>query len=69
MKGGENMPAKKEMMGCCGMHKAKGAGMLILGALILVNVYWPFADWGAFIGWILVLVGILKMLMPHKYHG
>lgn len=60
---------KKEMMGCCAMHRMKGVGMLVVGLLILVNVYWPFLDWGTFVGAILALAGLLKLIMPHKYHG
>lgn len=60
---------KKEMMGCCMMHKMKGWGMIVVGLLVLANVYWPFLDWGTFIGILLVLAGISKLAMPHKYHG
>jgi uncharacterized membrane protein HdeD (DUF308 family) len=59
--------AKKEMMGCC-MHKGKGVAMIILGLLVLGNVYWPMLSWPAFIGWIIVVGGVLKMLMPHKHY-
>ncbi|MFZ1971119.1 MAG: hypothetical protein WAU65_03000 [Candidatus Nanoarchaeia archaeon] len=60
---------KKEMMDCCTGHKMKGVGILLIGLLVLSNVYWPFLDWGTFIGIILVLAGIAKLVMPHKYHG
>lgn len=59
--------AKKEMMGCC-MHKGKGIAMALLGLLVLGNVYWPMVTWPTFIGALLVILGILKMLMPHKHH-
>jgi uncharacterized membrane protein HdeD (DUF308 family) len=52
--------------GMC-MHKQKGVGMLVLGVLILINVYWPMLTWGAFIGWVAVLGGLAKLLMPHKH--
>jgi uncharacterized membrane protein HdeD (DUF308 family) len=60
--------AKKEgMMGCC-MHKAKGIGMVILGLLILGNVYWEIVDWPMFWGWILIILGALKIFMPHQHY-
>jgi len=47
-------------------HKYKGAGMFVLGLLVLANVYWAHFDWATFIGAILALVGLLKLLMPMK---
>jgi uncharacterized membrane protein HdeD (DUF308 family) len=47
-------------------HVYKGAGMLVLGLLILANAYWGFLTWGAFIGAFLALGGFIKLLMPHK---
>ena len=61
-KGGENK-MHDEMHG---MHKMKGVAMLVLGLLILANVYLEFLTWAAFIGALLVLGGLLKLLMPHK---
>jgi uncharacterized membrane protein HdeD (DUF308 family) len=49
-----------------GMHKMKGVGMLVLGFLILANVYWGLLNWAAFIGTLLVLGGLLKLLLPCK---
>lgn len=46
-----------------GMHKGKGAMMLVLGLLVLANVYFLSLDWATFIGAVLVLVGIVKLLM------
>ena len=63
VKGGDKMA---KMKGMC-MHKQKGWAMLVLGVLILINVYWPMLTWGAFIGWVAVLGGLLKLLMPHKH--
>jgi len=37
--------------------------MLILGLLVLANVYAVNLDWATFIGAILVLGGIVKLLM------
>lgn len=63
--------AKEMMGGDWGMHKKMmGLKILILGGLILVNVYWPFMDWAQFIGWVLVLAGFLKLIMmPMKHKG
>jgi uncharacterized membrane protein HdeD (DUF308 family) len=47
-------------------HKYKGAGMLVLGLLVLANVYWLNLDWATFIGALLVLGGLLKFVMPMK---
>ncbi len=54
----------KEMnKGHGGMHmKHKGAMMFVLGGLILLNVYLIKLEWGAFIGGLLVLGGLIKML-------
>lgn len=56
--------AKEMMHGDWKMHKKMmGVKMLILGALVLGNVYWPMLTWPAFIGWILVLAGLFKLSM------
>jgi uncharacterized membrane protein HdeD (DUF308 family) len=57
---------KKGMMKCCAGHKGKGFAMLLLGALVLGNVYWFMMSWPVFVGWIFVLAGVLKILMPDK---
>jgi len=49
-----------------GMHKMKGVGMLVLGLLILANAYLEFLTWAGFLGVLLVLGGLLKLLMPMK---
>lgn len=49
-------------------HKGKGAGMLVLGLLILANVYFAVADWWTFFGALLVLAGFVKLVMPMKKH-
>jgi len=47
------------------MHKKKMAWkMLILGALILANSYWQVFTWVNFIGWIIVIAGIVKLCKP-----
>jgi uncharacterized membrane protein HdeD (DUF308 family) len=50
--------AKEEMK----WHKCKGWIMVVLGLLILANAYWAVLGWDYFIGIILVLVGIIKLL-------
>lgn len=69
--------AKKEMMmdeEHSGMHKKMmkmiGCKMLVLGILVLGNVYWPMLTWPAFIGWVLVVAGISKLAFPYccKHH-
>lgn len=57
---------KKGMMECCKSPRGKGFGMLIFGALVLGNVYWFMLSWSVFFGWLLVLAGFLKMIMPNK---
>jgi len=57
-----------KMQGFCKMHmKMMGCKMLVLGALVLANNYWKIVDWTAFIGGLLVIAGVVKMIMPmHK---
>jgi uncharacterized membrane protein HdeD (DUF308 family) len=58
---------KKEMRGELGrMHRKTAGIMLVLGLLVLANVYWPVFTWGEFIGGVLVLGGLLKLLLSHK---
>jgi len=49
-----------------GMHKMKGVVMTVLGLLVLANVYLGLLTWAGFIGVLLVLGGLLKLLMPCK---
>ena len=56
-----------------GNHKWHGAKKLLLGLLILANVYYIKWDWATFIGSLLVLFGLWKMMMPgygccHDHH-
>jgi uncharacterized membrane protein HdeD (DUF308 family) len=60
--------AKKEMTDAehWSMHKNwKGCKMLVLGALVLINVYWPMVSWSKFIGGVLILAGLLKLATPY----
>ena len=45
-----------------GMYKHKGVAMLILGALILANVYWIELEWGVFVGGVFILGGLVKLI-------
>jgi uncharacterized membrane protein HdeD (DUF308 family) len=44
-------------------YKCISFGMIIIGVLILANVYWYLISWPVFIGWVFILTGILKLLM------
>ncbi len=48
------------MKGHCG--KGKGVKALILGLLVLANVQWSIVSWGAFVGIILILAGLVKLM-------
>jgi len=54
----EHWKMHKKMMGC---------KMLVLGVLVLANNYWKVVDWTAFIGGLLVIAGVMKMIAP--MHG
>lgn len=61
------MAKKQEVCEMCpGCHgkKSKGWTMLILGIIALINAYMPFMSWGALIGIVLVILGIIKLAMP-----
>lgn len=65
------MAAKKmdEMHGeCCAEHKKKkGIMLFVLGILIVANAYWQVFDWAMFIGLIVAIAGIIKLVKPmHK---
>ncbi|MDO8623341.1 MAG: hypothetical protein Q7R52_03770 [archaeon] len=64
------MPRKEKMNGeCCGGKHMKwmGGKMLVLGLLILANAYLIVVDWSVFIGIIVALAGLFKLIMPmHK---
>jgi len=48
------------------MHKGKGVMALVLGLLILANAYWSIVSLANFVGIILVIAGLVKLLMPKK---
>jgi len=55
--------AKNDMMCKYCPHKGHGVKMLILGLIVLANVYWPFMGWWTLIGVLLVLGGLFKLMM------
>jgi uncharacterized membrane protein HdeD (DUF308 family) len=46
--------------------RGKGFALIVLGALVLGNIYWFMMSWPVFVGWLFVLAGVLKVLMPNK---
>jgi uncharacterized membrane protein HdeD (DUF308 family) len=60
------MPREKEeyMM----HHGFKVSMMIIVGLLILANAYWKFTTWDYFIGGLLVLFGLIKLMMMPMHH-
>lgn len=47
-------------------HKGKGGIMLVLGLLVLANAYWNVLPWGMFVGLVLALAGLVKLLIRKK---
>lgn len=62
------MAKKVSKKNVCECHHGHGWGMLVLGALVLANAYWPMLSWPVFIGAAAVIGGLSKMMMPccHK---
>ena len=52
--------------GMCG--KCHAGKLLVLGVLVILNSMWSFLDWGLFIGALLVLGGLLKLVKPMCPH-
>ena len=48
--------------------KCHSGMLLVLGALVLVNNVWNVLSWGIFIGGLLILVGLLKLVKPMCPH-
>lgn len=47
------------------MHKKMmGGKMIVLGLIILANMYFQILNWPWFIGSVLVLAGLAKLIMP-----
>jgi uncharacterized membrane protein HdeD (DUF308 family) len=57
---------EKESCGCtmCGGMKAHGVMKIVLGLLVLANAQWAMLTWPQFIGVLIVLMGIAKLM--HK---
>ncbi len=53
-------------MGAC--VRCWGLKIAILGVLVLLNAYQEYFPWPVFWGWILVLVGIMKLIWPQGPH-
>lgn len=50
------------LMGVC--PRCHAGMMLMVGIVILINAYWPFANWWVLVGWLLVIKGLMKMVVP-----
>jgi len=65
------MKAKEEAC-TCGCHgvcpSCMGLKMFVLGVLILLNVYYVWFSWPVFIGGVIALAGLLKVLIPTCMH-
>ena len=48
-------------------HGKKAVGAIIVGLLVIANAYWGFLSWDYFIGGLLILGGVVKLLM-HSMH-
>jgi uncharacterized membrane protein HdeD (DUF308 family) len=49
-------------------NKCTQLEVLILGVLMLLNVYLGLASWGTFFGVMLILFGIINLWVPHCGH-
>lgn len=60
--------AKENSEVCCHGGRKGGAMMLLLGVLILLNAYYypNGLSWPMFIGVIVAIKGLIKILMPLK---
>jgi len=59
--------SSSQMSGMCHhgtCSKCHAGKLLVLGVLVLLNSVWDIVSWGIFIGVILLLVGVLKLLKP-----
>lgn len=56
---------KMENCDCkCHSHGWRGAVMLLVGALVLLNAYYMWLSWPIFIGILIVLKGLKVLVMP-----
>ena len=61
--------AKKDMTcswGTCPM--CKSLKLIVLGVLILLNAYMAWFSWAVFVGGIITLAGLLKLIWPTCPH-
>lgn len=62
----------KGMCECGGMggscHRCWGMIALVLGVLVLLNANYGMVSWAMFVGIILVVKGLVKMIWPHCPH-
>ena len=49
-------------------YKCRSSKILIIGVLVLINAYYAKYDWALFVGWLLVVKGILHMMWPACPH-
>jgi len=50
-----------------GKHKKKmGVMLFILGILVLINAQWSVVSWSIFVGLMIALAGLVKLIMPVK---
>ena len=54
------------MMGVC--YKCMGAMKIVIGLLVLANVYFMHLDWAVFIAALLIIGGVVKLVMPTCGH-
>jgi len=50
---------------CAKCHSYK---LIVLGIIVLINAYYPFARWDVLIGALLVIIGLLKLGKPNCPH-
>ena len=54
----------KEEVSHAAFHKHKGLVMLVVGILILLNAIYGWFSWGVFVGGIIALLGLLRLVHP-----
>ena len=65
------MAAKKEEKNVCAHGsclKCMSIKLLLIGILVILNTVFGWLNWGYFVGGLFILVGLLKLLMPHCPH-
>ena len=54
------------IFGVC--HRCRALKVLILGILILLNAYLAVVNWAVFVGGIIAIAGIVKLIWTHCSH-